>query len=64
MKWQGWIVTADWYDEMGAGYFCGAVHRTRTEAIKKFLENCPDEPASWPRAKREGWRCVKCTVSW
>jgi hypothetical protein len=33
MKWQGWIITADWYDDMESGHFCGAVHRTRVEAI-------------------------------
>jgi hypothetical protein len=62
MKWQGWIVTSDWYDEMGSGEFCGMVWRTRTEAIREFLNNLPG--STWRGLKRHGWRCVKCTVNW
>lgn len=64
MKWQGWIITADWYDNMSStGQFCGSVHRTRAEAISDFLQSFP-ESASWQRARRQGWRCVKCLVNW
>lgn len=70
MKWKGWIVTADWYDEMGSGHFFGDVHYTRKTAIKEFIDSFPDSDpylsfnSKWRRAKRNGWRCVKCTVSW
>ncbi len=63
MKWQGWVITADWYDEMGKGHFCGKIHRTRAEAIREFMSNF-DTPGTWRGQKRLGWRCVKCTVNW
>ncbi len=63
MKWQGWIVTADWYDEMGKGYFAGDVCRTRKDAIDEFLQSWPSNK-SWRSLKRNGWRCIKCIVSW
>lgn len=61
MKWQGWIITSDWYDKMGSGHFCG--NRTRVEAIKEFLESWPGGE-SWQSLKRRGWRCIKCTANW
>ncbi len=63
MKWQGWIITADWYDKMSTGHFCGLVHRIRTEAIKDFMSNF-GHGETWRGQKRRGWRCVKCTVAW
>jgi hypothetical protein len=63
MKWQGWIITSDWYDEMEKGHFAGNVCRTRADAIDEFMQNFPDH-RSWRSLKRIGWRCIKCTVSW
>ncbi len=63
MKWQGWIVTADWYDGMGSGEFPGRVHHTRSGAIKEFM-SFSDATGTWRGQKRLGWRCVKCTVNW
>lgn len=63
MEWQGWIITANWYDDMGRGEFCGGVERTRTEAIRQFMKNSPEDQP-WRSHKRQGWRCVKCVVRW
>ena len=63
MNWSGWIVTSDWYDEMGTGFFPGQVERTRTQAIHRFMESYP-ENRLWRSVKNDGWRCVKAIVEW
>ena len=60
-RWQGWIITADWYDQ--AGCFPDRIERTRKDAIAAFRRNNPDS-YTWRHLKRLGWRCARATVRW
>lgn len=60
MKRTIWIVTSPWCDRID--YYAASGSR-RTLAINDFLKNWT-KPKSWRQYKREGWRCVRATVSW
>lgn len=56
-----WVVVPVW-DARSSHYY--ADHPTKNGAIKAFVRDVWDHSKTWKQLHREGWRCVRATVTW